>query len=64
MSLSIAIVGIGNVGSHLAKKLNDSDDVSIRYIVSRDLNKAQQLIESLSIANCEPVEVSNIHDLS
>ena len=64
MSLSVAIVGIGNVGSHLAKKLNDSDTISLRYIVSRDLNKAQQLISNLSIKNCEAVEIKNIHDLS
>ena len=64
MSLSVAIVGIGNVGSHLAKKLNDSATVSLRYIVSRDLNKAQQLIKDLSIKNCEAIEIKNIHGLS
>ncbi|MEQ8554239.1 MAG: DUF2520 domain-containing protein [Cyclobacteriaceae bacterium] len=55
--LKIAIVGTGNVGFHLAQQL--SKNVEPVAIASRDLNKSQQLIDTLNLSS----KGTTIHDL-
>ena len=62
--ISVAIVGAGNVGFHLAKELEKSSQIQLSNIVSRSLDRAQKLISELQLSGSKPVQIDNLDEVS